>query len=149
MANANLKDKIYVYNGEKLTYTALAMRESRLLKAKERCNKNNDCLEFNKLGGDAELKKLESIIHKEQTADYNAKKTAMDAGLENRFINKHEKDRDNSNPTGVGGVPKIHKGSINRKIMSNKEVYNESLSKEISEIRYLIEYMNNNNKKTL
>jgi len=33
--------------------------------------------------------------------------------------------------------------------MSNKEVYNEGLTKEISEIRYLIEYMNNNKKQNL
>ena len=28
--------------------------------------------------------------------------------------------------------------------MTNKEVYNESLKKEINQIKYLIEYMNNN-----
>jgi hypothetical protein len=70
----------------------------------------------------------------------------MDAGRENQFIKSHEKDRDNANPTGVGGVPKVTKGSINRKIMSNKEVYNEELQKEISDIRYLIEYMTHNKK---
>ncbi len=70
----------------------------------------------------------------------------MDAGRENQFIKSHEKDRDNANPTEVGGVIKVNKGSMNRKIMSNKEVYNEGLSDEISKIKYLIEYMNNTKK---
>ncbi len=73
----------------------------------------------------------------------------MDAGRENQFIEKHEKDKDNANPTAVGGTPKVTKGSVRDKIMTNKEVYNEGLSKEISEIRYLIEYMNNNKKQNL
>jgi hypothetical protein len=68
----------------------------------------------------------------------------MDTGRENEFLEKHEKDRDNTNVTAVGGVPKIGKGKVLRKIMSNKEVYNESLKKEVDQIVYLIEYMNNN-----
>ena len=68
----------------------------------------------------------------------------MDAGRENQFLKTHDKDKDNANPTRVGGLPKINKGNIYRKIMTNKEVYNESLKKEINQIKYLIEYMNNN-----
>ena len=70
----------------------------------------------------------------------------MDAGRENQFIKKHDKDRDNANPTAVGGIPKMTKGSIKDKIMTNKEVYNEEITKEISKIKYLMEYMNNNKK---
>jgi hypothetical protein len=149
MPNAALKDKLHNTGDDKEKYTALAMQESRLNKAKEYCQKTKDCTEFERLGGDAELKKLEAIIHTEQNTNYSVKKTGMDAGRENQFIKKHEKDRDNSNPTGVGGIPKINKGSIKDKIMTNKEVYNEEITKEISEIRYLIEYMNNNKKQKL
>ena len=39
-----------------------------------------------------------------------------------------------------------HDGSVKNKILSNKEKMNEDIQKEISSIRYLIEYMNNNNK---
>lgn len=151
MPNVNLKDRTYKKkeetDGEK--YTALAMQESRLKKAKENCEKYENCVEYQRLGGDTELNRLEGIIHTAQNADYNIKKTGMEAGRENQFIKKHNKDRDNANPTAVGGIPKVNKGSPNRKIMSNKEVYNEALSKEISDIRYLIEYMNNNNKKQI
>ena len=71
----------------------------------------------------------------------------MDAGRENEFLKKHEKDNDNANPTGVGGVPNLTKGNVYRKIMQNKEVYNESIDKEIEQIRYLIEYINNKKQK--
>jgi hypothetical protein len=148
MPNQDLKDKLHNKDGdEKEKYTALAMQESRLNKAKEYCQKTKDCAEFNRLGGDTELKRLEALIHTAQNANYQVKKTGMDAGRENQFIEKHEKDRDNANPTAIGGMPKVNKGSIKDKIMTNKEVYNEGISKEITDIRYLIEYMSNNNKK--
>jgi hypothetical protein len=73
----------------------------------------------------------------------------MDGGAENQFIKSHTKDRDNANPTAVGGIPDITKGNIKNRIMTNKEVYNEGMSKEISNIRYLIEYMDNNNNKQI
>lgn len=149
MPNVNLKNNVYNRGGSKEKYTSLAMQESRLNKAKENCEKYNNCDEFERLGGDTELKKIENIIHTAQKADYGVKKTGMDAGRENEFIKTHEKDRDNANPTGVGGIPKVTKGSVKNKIMTNKEVYNEHLDKEISEIRYLIEYMSNNNNKQI
>jgi hypothetical protein len=147
MANQNLKNRTYDLDGAKINYQALAMQVSRLKKAQEDCQNKNNCGEFNRLGGTTKLNELEAITKKEQDADYQKKKVGMDAGRENQFIKTHEKDKDNANPTGVGGIPKMNKGSINRKIMSNKEVYNENLNVEISEIRYLIEYMNNNHKK--
>lgn len=147
MPNQELKDKFHNKgDNDKEKYTALAMQESRLNKAKEYCQKTEDCSEFNRLGGDAELKRLEALIHTAQNANYQVKKTGMDAGRENQFIDKHEKDHDNANPTAIGGLPKMNKGSIKDKIMTNKEVYNEGITKEISEIRYLIEYMTNNKK---
>lgn len=152
MPNAALKDKLHndnANNDKKERYTALAMQESRLNKAKKHGQETGDWTEFQSLGGDAELQRLEAIIHTAQDVNYNEKKTGMDAGRENQFIQKHKKDVDNANPTGVGGIPKMTKGSIKNKIMTNTEVYNEGISKEITEIRYLIEYMNNNNNKKI
>ena len=128
-------------------HQAYAMEESRLNKAQASCKESGDCTEFERLGGENRLKDIESLVHTNQNANYQVKKTGKDAGRENQFIEKHEKDRDNANPTGLGGIPKVNKGNINDKIMTNTEVYNEGISKEISDIRYLIEYMNNNNKK--
>lgn len=131
------------------SHQAYAMEESRLRTAKENCTLKKDCAEFNSLGGDNRLREVENLVKTNQDANKMKKKVGMDAGRENQFIKTHEKDRDNANPTAIGGLPKMTKGSINRKIMSNKEVYNEELSKEISFIKYLIEYMNNNNKKII
>jgi len=145
MANSQIKDKNFnLDDNSKEKYTTLAMRETRLKKAKKNGEQTGDWSEFKRLGGENELKKLETIIHTAQNTNHSLKKTGMDAGRENQFIKKHEKDKDNANPTAIGGIPKMHKGNIKDKIMSNKEVYNEELNKEISEIKYLIEYMNNN-----
>lgn len=150
MPNAALKDKLHhTGDDKKEKYTALAMQESRLKKAREFGEETGDWTEFTSLGGELELKRLETIIHTAQNVNYNTKKTGKDAGRENQFIKKHKKDRDNANPTGVGGVPKLTNGSISDKIMTNKEVYNEEIAKEISEIRYLMEYMNNNKKQKI
>jgi hypothetical protein len=127
-------------------HQAYAMEESRLKSAKERCMLKKNCDEFNSLGGDNRLREVENLVKTNQDANKTQKKVGMDAGRENQFIKTHEKDRDNTNPTAIGGLPKMSKGSINKKIMTNKEVYNENLSKEISFIKYLIEYMNNNKK---
>ncbi len=62
----------------------------------------------------------------------------------NAFKDTHSKDKDNADPTRVR-MPKIHKGKVSRQIMSNKVQY-ESVSDEMIEIKYLIEYMNNNKK---
>lgn len=148
MPNKDLKDNQYNTgsDGEKEKYTALAMQESRLNKAKEVGKETGDWSEFTRLGGEVELKRLENLIHTAQNANYSVKRTGMQAGRENQFIKSHTKDKDNANPTGVGGIPKLHKGSVNDKIMSNREVYNESIIKEISEMKYLMEYMDNNKK---
>lgn len=150
MSNIALKDKLHhTGDDKKERFTSISMQESRLNKAKEICDETGDCSEFERLGGEAELKKLEGVVHTAQKVNHDLKKTGMDAGRENQFIKKHEKDKDNANPTAIGGIPKMNKGSIRDKIMTNKEVYNEGLAKEIADIRYLIEYMDNNNNKQI
>ncbi len=148
MPNSALKDNLHnTGDGEKEKYTALAMQETRLNKAKKYAEETGDWTEFKRLGGEIELERLENIIHTAQKTNHDVKKVGMDAGRENQFIKSHEKDRDNANPTGIGGIPKMGKGSMKDKIMTNKEVYNEEISKEISNIKYLMEYMNNNKTK--
>jgi hypothetical protein len=117
------------------------MTKTRLNQAKK--DKNQQ--EFNRKGGENVLQWVNNTLKTDRDAIYNKKKTGMDAGRENEFIKTHDKDK-SANPTKVGGVPKITKGSVFRKIMTNKEVYNESINKEIDEILYLMEYMNNNKK---
>lgn len=149
MPNSDLVGKRYsvpeIYQkflGGEISYENLKTTKTRLNKLK----KDNNLDEFNKKGGDEALKWIENTLKTDRDAIYNVKKTGMDAGRENQFIKKHDKDRDNTNVTKIGGLPKITKGNVLRKIMSNKEVYNETLNKEINDILYLMEYMNNNKK---
>ena len=150
MPNSTLINKNYPvpqelqqFFGPSISYANLKMSKTRLNNAKDAQNFD----EYNSKGGDSGLNWIEQTLKTDRDAIRGKKKTGMDAGRENEFIKTHEKDKDNANPTAVGGLPKLNKGNISRKIMSNKEVYNESLNKEIKDIIYLMEYMNNNNKK--
>lgn len=150
MANSNLKSKIYnvdepyqKFLGSRISYPNLKMNKYRLEQAKEA----EDFKEFERRGGEETLKWINNTLKTDRDAIHNNKQIGMDAGRENQFIKTHDKDKDNANPTAVGGLPKINKGNISRKIMNNTEVYNESIQKEINGIKYLIEYMNKNNKK--
>jgi hypothetical protein len=152
MANSELVNKTYnvpksfqEFFGPTISYHNLKMTKTRLNKAKE----SNNLEEFNKKGGEEALKWVENELKTDRGAIYNKKKTGMNAGRENEFIKTHQKDRDNANPTAIGGLPKINKGNISRKILQNKEVYNESINNEIKQIKYLMEYMNNNKKQNL
>lgn len=143
MANRAIKNKeLTDSNNESKKYKAYAMEESRLKKAKKLCMENKDCSEYNSLGGDNRLREVENLVHHEQKKDKNRRETQKDTNPENMY---QEKD-----PTSVS-VPKVtkssdHNGSEKNIILSNKEKMNEDIQKEISSIRYLIEYMNNNNK---
>lgn len=151
MANSKLRNKIYVvepkfrqYLGSKISYPNLKMSKTRLEQAKE----NGNTSEYKKRGGDETLEWINNVLKTDRDAIYNTKKAGMESGMSNKFIKSHEKNRTTSNPTDVGSLPKITSGSVSRKIMANTEVYNESLNKEINDIKYLIEYLCKNNKKT-
>ena len=152
MPNSKLEDKVYnvpethqKFLGSSISYPNLKMTKTRLNQAK----KDGNIDEFKRKGGDEVLSWIEETLKTDRKAIYSIKKTGMDVGRENQFIKTHEKDKANANPTAIGGLPKINKGNISRKIMSNKEVYNEAINAEIEQIRYLIKYMNNNKKQIL
>ena len=149
MANSQMEGKTYAvpenlrtFLGNAITYENLKMTKTRLTQAKD--SENLD--EFNRKGGENALKWIEETLKTDRDSIYGIKKTGMEAGRENQFLKTHEKDT-SKNPTKVGGLPKINKGNISRKIMTGKEVYNESLDQELKKIVYLIEYMNNNKQK--
>ena len=134
-----VKDKNLIkYLGDTISYENMKKIKSEL----ENYKTKNNFEKYKQEGGDLVLSWLNQNLTKERDAIYNVKKTKMDAGQENQFKKEHTKDRDNSNPTGLN-LPNMHKGSMNRQIMSNKVTYNE----EIKTIKYLIEYMDNNKTK--
>ena len=141
MANRAIKDNfIKTKSDEEVKkYKAYAMEESRLKKAKEMCETTRDCSEYNRLGGENRLREVENLVHHEQKKDVSRRKTQQDTNPDNMYQKE--------DPTAVS-TSKVTKGAdhsskTKNKIMSNNEAMNE----EISSIRYLIEYMNNNNKK--
>ena len=144
MANRAIKDNnITDSNQESKKYKAYAMEESRLKQAKKACDESKDCVEFNKLGGEYRLREVEKLVHQEQKKDELRRKTQTDTNPENMY-----KDVD---PTSVS-TPKVtnsanhNKKGTKSQILTNDQALNENVEKEIQSIRYLIEYMNNNNK---
>ena len=154
--NSQIHDKfLKTKDDDGKKHQAYAMELSRLNKAKTMCEENSDCSEYQRLGGESRLNEIKPIVDKEREINYSKKKVGMDAGRENQF----QKEKD---PTQVD-IAKVTKGSdhsgpsTTNKIMSNDQALqsrkkdvltnDQALTEEISNIRYLIEYMNNNNKK--
>lgn len=152
MPNSRLEDKSYAvpaqyrqYLGDTISYENMKMIKTRLNRAKQ-----DNPEEYNRKGGDLVLNWITDELKKDTTAIRSTKKIGMDTGRENQFLRSHEKDKDNANPTGANsGMVKIANGTMYRKVMTGKEVYNESIQTEIAQIRYLMEYMNNNKKTKL
>lgn len=143
--NKNIKDKVVTTgkeNGKK--HQAYAMELSRLKKAKEFCLTTKNCVEYNRLGGDVRMFEIEPVVEVPKKADEFRRKTQKDTNPNNMY-------QDEKNPTDVsmGKVTRDsdHSGGEKHKILNNSQALSEGINKEITNIRYLIEYMNNNNKK--
>lgn len=144
MANRAIKNNnITDSNQESKKYKAYAMEESRLKEAKQLCEEKNDCFEYNRLGGNKRLSEVEKLVHQEQKKDELRRKTQKDTNPENMY-----KDTNSTNVL----TPKVTKSANHNakgaksQILTNDQALNENVEKEIESIRYLIEYMNNNNK---
>lgn len=96
--------------------------------------------EYKLIGGETMKKWIDKSLSTSRETVHAEKKVRMDAGEENQFIKTHEKDKDNADPTRVR-MPQIHKGSKLRNIMANDTIY-----EEIENIKYLINFMDNNTK---
>lgn len=141
--NSNINDKqIKSTDGNVKNHQAFAMELSRISDAKKMCKESKNCFEYNKLGGQKRKIELESIVQSERKRDEMRRKTQMDTNPENMH-------QDEKKPTDVGfaKVTKSsdHSGGEVKKILSNSQ----ALSEEISNMKYLIEYMNNNKKQKL
>jgi len=104
--------------------------------------------EFKLIGGTITKKWVDDTLSQDRESIKKIKKSRMDAGEENQFLKTHSKDKDNSNPTNPnGGLVDITKGSTLRNVMTGDSIYkssdnkNEAYEKEISSIKYLIEYI--------
>lgn len=145
--NSNIKDKVLTTGKEEgKKHQAYAMELSRLKAAKEVCLNTKNCVEYNKLGGDARFNEIETVVEVPKKADEFRRKTQKDTNPNNTY-------QDEKSATDVS-VPSVsrksnHDGGEKHKILNNSQALSEGITKEISEIRYLIEYMNNNKKQNL
>ena len=104
---------------------------------------------------DKVLKWLKDTLKKTITTNEAPKKIKKETGATgdraggNNYKKTHTKDTHNANPTRVGGIPDARTMNNPRNLMNNTVDYiKEEHEKEISKMRYLIEYMDNNNNKT-
>jgi hypothetical protein len=135
IANKQLSSK----NGETKAHQAYAMEFSRLKNSKKVCEASGNCFEYNNLGGQNRYIEVENLVKAERKKDELSKKTTDTTDPNNTY----QKEK-NGTEIGVAKVTKKadHSGSKQSKILTNSQ----AISEEISNIKYLIEYMNNNNK---
>lgn len=137
--NSNIANKqIKTKNGEIKNHQAYAMEYSRLKDAKKLCEESGNCFEYNNMGGNNRYVEVEGLVQSERRKDKLSKKIVNPTNPNNTYQNE-------KNGTEVS-VPKVtkksdHSGNETKKIMTNSQ----ALSEEILNIKYLIEYMNNNN----
>jgi len=128
----NLDNTEFPHKGTVLNGEALKMRETRL----------NQELENGTITPDGE-KELNEIREKLQDAR-NKINNGQDVTQDTDFRNTFQKEQ------GVTNVSKVNNKSSNSKTTSNSKILPISaLREEISKIKYLIEYNNNNNKQKL
>lgn len=132
----NLDNTNFNHDGQMLDGEALKNRQTRLNKALN----DKDEAEFHRLGGEAELKRVNDKLTDARNKINANQKITADTDPRNTF-KKEKGPTDVSVSKATKGAD--HTGGPKSKIMTNAQ----ALAEEISEIRYLIEYMNNNNKK--
>ena len=142
--NKNIHNKTIKSNDGVKKHQAYAMEVSRLESAQKTCLENKNCFEYERLGGDARLNEIKPLVDNARKVDEFRRETQKDT----KPTNTHQKEK---SPTEVS-VPSVsrksdHSGGEKHKILNNSQDLSEDLKKEILDIRYLIEYMNNNNKK--
>ena len=154
MPNLDLKNKSFevpknlrslLNDNESISYSNMNKKKSELNKKDKITPDDKKVLEW-----------LKNTLEKEITANEAPKRIKMETGASgnkeggNNFKKTHNKDRDNANPTAPGGIPDVGTMPNGRHIVNNTVGYvKEEYEKEMSKMRYLIEYMDNNKKTKL
>ena len=130
--------------GNEITGNNITTKLSRLNEKENLTDKEQQVLRWLKGKDNAETNKIDAIKRIKMKTDAPGAKQGG-----NNFIDTHKKDRNNTNPTKVGGLADMRvKGKhskVSDQIENNRVQYYESYNKEIEGMKYLIEYMNNNN----
>jgi hypothetical protein len=125
--------------GDEISGNNMTTKMSRLRKKENKSKEEEELLEY-----------LEKEYENIADSIDNKKRIQMNLGRENAFKETHTKDRKNKNVTKVGGIPKLTSSGKHTKasdqVANNIVQYYESFDKEIKDMIYLIEYMDNNDK---
>tara|TARA_B100001094_G_C17841947_1_gene628398 strand:- start:45 stop:497 length:453 start_codon:yes stop_codon:yes gene_type:complete len=146
MPNLDMNDKKYPVPkkfrkliGDKISGNNMTTKISRLRKKENKPKEEEELLEY-----------LEKEYENIADSIDNKKRIQMNLGRENAFKETHTKDRKNKNVTKIGGMAKLTSSGKHTKasdqIYNNRVQYYESFDKELKNMLYLIEYMDNNNK---
>tara|TARA_R110001592_G_scaffold35358_1_gene120257 strand:+ start:593 stop:1075 length:483 start_codon:yes stop_codon:yes gene_type:complete len=134
--------------GKKISGNNITTKISRLNKKEKLTSEEQKTLTWLKGKDNAETNKIDAQKRIIKRTDGVGKKKGGNA-----FIDTHEKDRDNANPTKPGGLAKITSSGkhskVSDQIENNSVQYYESYNKEMKDMKYLIEYMCNKNNKTI
>lgn len=129
------------------SYDSTAMQLSRFNDLEEKAKQSGNWDEYNTKVGREKHQILRDKVKHSQTIDSNSKDIRADAGESNQY-QKAEFQQTNGKIAN-SKLDNTHKGtSMRDKIVNNRDI-TEALSKELSEIRYLIEYMDNNKKQKI
>ena len=134
--------------GKKISGNNITTKISRLSKKENLTDEEEKTLKWLKGKNNAEVNKIDTQKRIIMRTDGVGKKKGGNA-----FIDTHEKDKDNANPTKVGGLADMKvrgkHSKVSDQIENNRVQYYESYNKEIKDMKYLIEYMCNKNNKTI
>jgi hypothetical protein len=85
--NSNIKDKVLTTGKEEgKKHQAYAMELSRLKAAKEVCLNTKNCVEYNRLGGNARFNEIETVVEVPKKADEFRRKTQKDTNTKRTCV---------------------------------------------------------------
>ena len=133
---------------KKISGNNITTKISRLSKKEKLTSEEQKTLTWLKGKDNAETNKIDAQKRIIKRTDGVGKKKGGNA-----FIDTHEKDKNNTNPTKIGGLADMKvrgkHSKVSDQIENNNVQYYESYKKEMKDMKYLIEYMCNNNNKTI
>jgi len=146
MPNKDINKKIYKIPkkfvnalGEDISGNNLTTKKSRLENKEYLTKEEEDALEW-----------INKTYNKKKEESYHNKDIQRKNGKENAFKEEHTKDNNNTNVGKPGGLAKLNSSTkVSKQLENNMVQYYESFNKEIKNMIYLIEYMDNNKNKII
>jgi hypothetical protein len=122
-----------IVNDRRFTYSKM----KRFKNFFDNFNGDKKSLEYHIIGGDMMCDWICGTLGVNRKVIDDIKRTRMNAGEENQFKQSHNKDRANSNPTGVN-IPKLHRSKVSHQIFNNNAVYEQE---QLNRMNFLFEYL--------